>query len=192
MARQTRVSRREKLRKRFKNERGIFGTKQVGNLCEIFGYCKSKAQVIRAKFRAPKKSSSAQFRVFETDFAPVLAQPAGFPLRSLSASETPTNRSSLKAQTSRNTPSFSLIVCHHLEGAITWRLAAITCVIKMQDRCREQCSQNKTFFRCKILRTRFCRGAALISFQTNGQTRPQLTSQRSQSKTKKADMEIQH
>ena len=93
---------------------------------------------------------------FAPDFSPILAQPAGFPLRSLSAFDTPRNRSSLEAQTSRNTPSSSLLLC-----AITCRLATITCVIKMKDRGSEQCSQNKTFFHYEISRMRFCRGCGI-------------------------------
>ena len=77
---------------------------------------------------------------FVPEFAPVLAQPASFPLRSLSAFETPRNRSSLEAQTSQNTARLSLC-------AIPWRLATIACVIKMKDRGREQCSQNRSFRR---------------------------------------------
>ena len=70
---------------------------------------------ISGKIPRPEKKFFAHNLV--PDFAPVLAQPAGFPLRSLSAFETPRIRSSLEARTSRNTPSSSLIACHHLEAS---------------------------------------------------------------------------
>ena len=45
--------------------------------------------------------------------------------------------------------------------AITWRPAAITCVIKMKDKGREQCSQNRIFFATKFRGCASAVGAAL-------------------------------
>ena len=56
--------------------------------------------------------------------------------------------------------------------AITWRLATITCVIKMKDRGREQRSQKNSFFHNKILRIRFCKGCGTKIFLKGGSTPP--------------------
>ena len=123
MARQTRVSRREKSRKRFENGRGIFGTKQAGNLCEFLGIVNHRPKLfvqisrqISGKIPRPKNKFFALN--FASDFAPVLAQPAGFPLRWLSAFETPQKTGAPLRLRLLGKPLPPLSWC-----AITWRLA---------------------------------------------------------------------
>ena len=98
--------------KRFKNGCGIFWELSRREICVKFlgGAVNHRpkffAQISRQishKLPHPEKQFFAHN--FAPDFAPVLAQPAGFPLSSLGAFEAARKRSSLGAQTCRNTPS---------------------------------------------------------------------------------------
>ena len=121
MARQTRVSRRKNQEIRFENGRGIFGTNGREICVKFLGTVNHRPKFFAnfapnfAQNSAPRKRVfRAQFRA---RFRACLGTASRFPLRSLSAFETPRDRSSLEAQTSRSTPSSSLVVCHHLEAS---------------------------------------------------------------------------
>ena len=107
---------------------------------------------ISRKIPRPEKTVFAHN--FGPDFEPVLAQPAGFPLHLFAAPLKPQGTGAPLGVRLLGTPlPTSLIAC-----TITWRLATITCVIKMKDKGREKCSQNRTFFRYKTSRMRICSG----------------------------------
>ena len=121
-------------------------------------FAQSSRQISR---KIPRPENQFFAHNFAPDFAPVLAQPAGFPLRSFGAFATQETGAPFRLRLLGTPLPTSLIACHHLE-------ASRYHMCDQDERQRQGTMFSKqNFFRYKISRVRFCSGCGtkvLIGF----------------------------